>query len=571
MILQALDAYYERLIQKGEPPVPPLGFAWRPISFELVIDQEGNLLQVKDLREPVKNRMVPTQMVVPYLGRKKAAGIDPDFLWGPTGYLLGGDNKDKPDRVERTFNEFKKFQHQMGDNVQDEGLRAVLTFLDHWDSNKAKELSEWDDVQGTNIVFRLEGRQEHVHQRPILQNIWKTYYALDGTEGENICLICGEKLPTSKLHPGIKGVDNTATAEAALVSFNLPAFKSYGKEQNLNAPACKHSAFNYTTSLNYLLRRDNHQRVKIADTVTVFWTARESPIEGFMGMILNPQEDAGDLQEVRLFLEAVRDGKMPNEIGALDIPFYVLGLSPNAARISIRFWNASTVGVMAERIGQHFRDFSIARSFDTDPEFPGMRQLLRQTAVQGKSENIPPLLAGALMRSVITGSAYPQSLLSVVIGRIRADQSINYLRAALIKACLVRKFRIQKVDKEVTMSLDKESTNIAYRLGRLFAVLEKAQKDAIPRANTTIKDRFYGSASATPRVVFPQLLRLAQHHIQKLKEEFGRHIDKMIEEIVCGIKEFPAHLNLDDQGLFAIGYYHQRQAFYAKSEKQKEE
>jgi CRISPR-associated protein Csd1 len=561
MILQALNAYYQRLIQNEDPPVPPLGFAWRPISFALVIDQQGNLVQVQDLREQMKNKLVPTKMVVPTLGRKKAAGFDPDFLWGPTGYVLGGDHKDKSERVKKTFDEFRKFQRQLGNGVQDDGLKAVLSFLESWDPERAKERSEWEELQGSNVVFRLDGVREYVHQRPIIQDIWQKYYSLDGVGGENICLICGKKLPSAKLHPGIKGVDNTATAEAALVSFNRSAFESYGKEQNLNAPACKYSAFNYTTALNYLLQRDNRQRVKIGDAITVFWTARESPLEGFMGIILNPQEDTGDIQPIRLFLEAVRDGKKPQEIGSPETPFFILGLSPNAARISVRFWYASTVGEISERIGQHFRDLSIVRRFETDPEFPGMWHLLRQTAVQGKTENIPALLTGALMRSMLTGAVYPQSLLSAIIGRIRADQEINYLRAALIKACLVRKFRIQKMDKEVTMSLDKEATNIAYRLGRLFAVLEKAQKDAVPGANTTIRDRYYGSASATPRVVFPQLLRLAQHHIQKQKAEYGRHSDKMIEEIICEIKEFPAHLSLDDQGMFAIGYYHQRQAF----------
>ncbi|MEA3416329.1 MAG: type I-C CRISPR-associated protein Cas8c/Csd1, partial [Thermodesulfobacteriota bacterium] len=175
----------------------------------------------------------------------------------------------------------------------------------------------------------------------------------------------------------------------------------------------------------------------------------------------------------------------------------------------------------------------------------------------------------SVMRSILAGAAYPQTLLTAIINRIRADQTVNYLRAALIKAYLVRKYRITNKSMEVNMALNKESTNVAYRLGRLFATLEKAQKDAIPGANTTIKDRFYGSASATPRIVFPQLLRLAQHHIQKA--EHGRNTDNMIEGIMQGIQEFPAHLSLDDQGLFAIGYYHQRKAFYTKSVKKKEE
>ena len=293
-----------------------------------------------------------------------------------------------------------------------------------------------------------------------------------------------------------------------------------------------------------------------------------------MGMILNPQEDASNIQQIRLFLEAIRDGKMPREFGDPDVPFFILGLSPSAARISVRFWHVGTVGDMLEKIGQHFRDISIVKRYESDHDFPTIRQILLETFINHKSktkpnwDNLKPLLAGVLMRSILTGLAYPQNLLSAVIGRIRADQEVNYLRAAIIKACLARKFRINLINREVTMSLDKESTHIAYRLGRLFAVLEKAQKDAIPGANTTIKDRFYGSASATPSVVFPQLLRLAQHHIQKA--EYGRWTDKLIEEIVCEVKKFPAHLSLDDQGMFAIGYYHQRQAFYTKSENQKE-
>ena len=311
--------------------------------------------------------------------------------------------------------------------------------------------------------------------------------------------------------------------------------------------------------------------MQIGDTTTVFWTERESPVEGFMGIILNPAEDAGDTLNIRLFLEAVRDGKKPADIGDPDVKFYILGLSPNAARISVRFWHVSTVGDIVEKIGQHFKDLSIIKRFDSDSEFPSLWQIMRETAVRRDPNNIHPLLAGAIMRAVLTGTNYPQTLLTAILSRIRAEQDINYLRAAIIKACLIRHYRINNISKEVGMSLDRETTNVAYRLGRLFAVLEKAQLDAAAPAklNTTIKDRFYGAASATPSTVFPQLLRLAQHHIQKA--EFGRHNDRMIEEIMQDVKEFPAHLVLDEQGMFAIGYYHQRQAFYSKTTNQEEE
>lgn len=280
-----------------------------------------------------------------------------------------------------------------------------------------------------------------------------------------------------------------------------------------------------------------------------------------MGLILDPRDEAGDLVDIRNFLKAVRDGQALPGIDP-NVKFYILGLSPNASRLSVRFWHVSTIGDISAKIGQHFKDLSIIKTYNEDPEFPGMWHLLRETAVLRKTDNISPILVDAVIRSILTGAAYPQSLLASVINRIRADQTINYLRSAIIKACLVRKHRIKGIPMEVGMALNTENKSVAYRLGRLFAVLEKAQKDAIPGAGATIKDRFYGSAFATPRKVFPQLLRLAQHHIQK--SAFGHLVDKKIEEIVEEIQDFPAHLNLYDQGLFALGYYHQRQAFFVK-------
>ncbi|MEA2066723.1 MAG: type I-C CRISPR-associated protein Cas8c/Csd1, partial [Thermotogota bacterium] len=250
-----------------------------------------------------------------------------------------------------------------------------------------------------------------------------------------------------------------------------------------------------------------------------------------------------------------------------NIKFYILGLSPNASRLSVRFWYISTVKDIRRKIGQHFKNLAITKNYENELEFPGIWHLIRETAVQGKSENISPLLAGAFMRSILTGLMYPSGILIATLERIRAEQKINYLRAALIKAYIVRKSRFQnKEEREVIgMSLNKEEENIGYRLGRLFAVLEKAQKDAVPGANTTIKDRYYGSASTTPSIVFPQLLNLAQHHIQKSK--YGMIVDKQIEHIVQDIQKFPPHLSLEEQGIFALGYYHQKQDLYKKMDK----
>jgi CRISPR-associated protein Csd1 len=566
MILQSLNQYYERLKDDPQADIPLFGFGKQKIHFALVINNVGKLVQTLDIREKPKNKPVPASLTLPQIGKKRAGDITPNFMWDNTGYVLGRDAKGKETRALKCFEAFRQLHHDLGDNIQDPGMKAVLGFLDSWKPEDAPALEHWEEMAGGNLVFQLDGERMYIHDHADVRQAWTRYYEEEASEVIATCLVSGEETPIARLHPAIKGVQGAQSTGAGIVSFNQDAFLSYGKKQNFNAPVGKSAAFAYTTALNHLLRFESRQRVKIGDATTVFWTERSSPMERFMGVVLNPRDDATDLSSVRLFLATARDGKPLPAIGDPDLRFYILGLSPNASRLSIRFWHASTVADVSEKIGQHFRDIAIVRS-ERDPEFPGVWQLLKETAVQGKTENIPPLLAGAMMRSILTGTAYPQSLLSTIIGRIRADQTINYPRAAMIKACLNRKHRIHQ-SKEVTMSLDKESTHIAYRLGRLFAVLEKAQKNAIPGANTTIKDRFYGSASATPSVIFPQILRLAQHHIRKA--EYGGWADKMIEEIVCGIKTFPAHLSLDDQGMFAIGYYHQRQALYTKSENPKE-
>ncbi|MDY7001932.1 MAG: type I-C CRISPR-associated protein Cas8c/Csd1, partial [Thermodesulfobacteriota bacterium] len=337
--------------------------------------------------------------------------------------------------------------------------------------------------------------------------------------------------------------------------------------QNYNAPVGEDAAFAYATALNHLLSFNSRQKIRIGDTTTVFWTERDSPVEGFMGFVFDPGDDGADTADVRRFLEAVRDGNMPEEIKDPDMRFYILGLSPNASRLSVRFWHVSTVKDMLDRIGRHFRDLSILPQYDSEPEFPPMWRLLLATAAQGKAENISPVLSGGFTRSMLTGAPYPQTLLTAVISRIRADRNVSYFRAAMIKAFLVRKHREDPEFMEVKMALDEKSTNTFYRLGRLFAILERAQEEAV-KAGASIKDKFFSSACATPAKVFPHLVGLNQHHMKKIRQDkkgYAKWLDKKIEEITNGIEPFeedregfPAHLSADEQGLFILGYYQQR-------------
>jgi CRISPR-associated protein Csd1 len=506
---------------------------------------------------------------------KRAVGIAPNFAWDNTGYVLGVDGKGKPERTRRTHESFKELHREVSRGVDDAGLRALGQFLDSWRPDCFASLAQSEELLDTNLVFRLESDLCFLHERPAVREAWgEEYRRLAGTRN-GFCLATGQETLVAALHPVISGVSGAQSSGALLVSFNLPAFMSYGKEQSLNAPVGERAAFAYTTALNFLVRTGSRQKIRPGDATTVFWAERSTPAEDLLAAIFDPSaraeetDESGpseDLAATALIREVLAAAKAGRPIGEVDptldpeVRFYILGLSPNNARLAVRFWNVTSFGKLAERVGRYFRDMEVERQYPEDPEYPPLWRILLETAPLRKSENVPPLLAGALMRAILTGAPYPQSLFTTILGRIRADQTINYLRAAIVKACINRNYR-----KEISMSLDIERTDCAYRLGRLFALLEKAQKDAV-NPTATIKDRYFSSASATPAAVFPQLLRLGQHHISKA--EYGGYTDSLIAEVVDGIDEFPKHLSLEDQGLFTLGYYHQRNAFFRKSEKE---
>lgn len=572
MIIQELCRYYDRLSDNPEISISPPGFSREKIHAEIVLDREGNLIQFNDLRIQKGKKLVPREMIVPESCKRpgQKSYEKPFFLWDNTKFVLGADidNDSKINLKLKYFKYSKELHRKLYEDTSDDNLKILLLFLDKWDPQNTETLNNWKELAGGNIVFRLDGERSYFHEKKILRNIWIKYNGSSSQESKGHCLVSGLYQSIARIHPAIKNVKG-AKSNGAIVSFNDPSYESYGKKQNYNAPVGEMAAFSYTTSLNYLLANDGKQKIQIGDATTVFWTERESPIEGMFGMILDPKEsEVSDNDELHQILEAVRDGKLIDDIDP-DVKFFILGLSPNAARIAVRFWHVCTVGQLAENIGQHFRDLKIQKG-DFDPEYPGIWRLLRETVNKKASDKSPsPLLAGALMRSILEGTAYPQALQNAVINRIRADQDINYIRVSILKSILNRKQRLFKQGMEVSMALNTENKKPAYLLGRLFAVLEKAQIDALGAGiNATIKDRFFGSASATPKVVFPQLLRLAQHHIAKA--EYGKNRDKQIEEIVCELNGFPSHLSLDEQGLFAIGYYHQRQDFFKSKESRKD-
>jgi CRISPR-associated protein Csd1 len=588
MILQALHDYYLRRQADADPGrrLPAFGLEQKEIGFILEVDESGQLHAIIDARQMSGKKKIGTSYLVPK-GVKKTSGIAANLLWDNAEYVLAIPDVKKLDlaRSKGGADEYLarliEMQQAFRDRIStlpelaqsDAGLRGVLAFLDANPSEQVARFAGHAEIAAANpvLTFRLIDDTELVCQRPgVAPHLVVGTPEVETTEEGNglkaMCLITGDTLPVERLHTAIKGVWGAQTSGANIVSFNLDAFNSYGKSQGANAPVSQAAAFAYTTALNALLARDSSQRVQVGDASTVFWAQKPDTLEHELAALLgggdNP--DAHTLQ-VKTVLEAIHSGGFSGARG--ENAFYVLGLAPNAARISIRFWHAAPVHVIAERIAAWFDDLSLVRG-PNDPEFPSLFRLLTAVALQGKADNIPPSLGGDLIRSIFTGAPYPTTWLNAAVQRCRAEQQVTYMRAVAIKAFLNRSVTTSDSQpREIQPMLDIESPSTAYRLGRLFATLEKIQEEASPGLNATIRERYYGAASSTPVAVFTTLMRLKNHHLAKMQSK-GRAVnfEKLLAEIMSGISDFPVHMNLPDQGRFAIGYYHQRQEFFTKRE-----
>jgi len=572
MILQALNAYYWRKQADPDPRnrLPAYGLEEKEIPFIIEIDAEGGLINLTDTRSGEGKKKVARRFLVPQ-GVKRASGVAANLLWDTAEYVLGVDTRDKPDRVVKQHAAFRSLIEAMPESArQDPGVQAVLAFLDRLDLDALKGLPQWNDILTANplMTFRVHPALELVCQRPAIVATVRTGSESAATA---VCLVTGDRSAIERLHAAIKGVWGAQTSGANIVSFNLDAFRSYGKGQGDNAPVGKPAAFAYTTALNHLLDKGSRQRVQVGDTSTVFWAEEPHALETLVPDLFGePPKDDPDRgsDAVKALYSAVQSGKFA--VGSADDRFHVLGLAPNAARIGIRFWETAPALDLARRIQRHFDDLRIARG-PKDPEHLSLFRLLTACAGQGKADNIPPNLGGEVMRSVLEGLPYPASLLTAAVQRCRAEQRVTYPRAAVIKASLARAHRQSTPsdpahDKEIEAMLDTDNPNPAYRLGRLFATLEKIQEEASPGLNATIRDRYYGAASGTPVAVFPTLLRLKNHHLGKLNPGRAVNMERLLGEILGGLTDFPRHMPMPEQGRFALGYYHQRQAFFTKSD-----
>ena len=363
-------------------------------------------------------------------------------------------------------------------------------------------------------------------------------------------------------------------ATAKLVAFQVNSgYDSYGKKKCGNAPISKDAEFAYTTALNAMLQKGSHNKFGVGNRTFVFWAssnaeAAEQTEESLFDLLGFTDEEQDDpnakIEQVRKVFTSIYSGTMKT---SLDDRFYILGLAPNSARIAVVYWSECSLKDFAEKILRHFNDMEIIDTRKEGKPYMGIKSMLAAVTLNGKQSEATPNLPEAVVKSIFQGTPYPFTLFSACIRRIRAESgkdAIRIARMAIIKAYLNR---IKDNNKKIDTMLDKSNTNQGYLCGRLFAVLDKIQEDA--NGIRSICERYMNAASATPASVFATILNLSSHHMEKLTNESRKiFYEKMKQEIIDKIPAtgFPAHLDLQDQGRFFIGYYHQRQDFFTKKE-----
>ena len=589
MILQSLTEYYQALERKGQIPAP----GWSPVkvSFALCLGNNGMLERVVSIQTEQskgKKTVLAPQIISLPVPAKRTVGVEANFLCDNSSYVLGIDNKGKPKRTLECFEACKALHEALLKDVDTPAAKAVLSFFRTWNPEKAREnpaLAESleDILAGGNLVFRTE--YGYVHEDPAIRQAWENHYRAEGDGPQGICLVTGQWGPIEPIHPAIKNVAGAQSSGAALVSFNAPAFCSYGKEQNLNAPTGKFASFAYTSALNHLLS-DREHVFRVGDATVVCWARDAKPAYAvlfggaFFGAPVSYTET-----DLRGMVKSLCSGQeVTYEADRLDpdMDFYVLGLSPNAARLSVRFFLHNTFGSFLRNVQAHYDRLEIIRPVYDKFETLPLWKMLSETVNQNSRDKSPaPDLAGEVLRAILMNTRYPATLLNGVTLRIRAEREVTRGRAAVLKA-YYRKLQ-EAVNREnpdipeevLQVSLNPDSTSTPYILGRLFSVLEDIQEAANPGINTTIKDKYFNSAAATPAVIFPVLTNLAQKHLKKLRgSNRGLSVayEKQLGELYSKLDgtAYPTRMNLPQQGSFQLGYYHQTQARYQKKEEKKD-
>lgn len=581
MILQALVSYYEDLKRAGKIAVP--GWEKARISFGLNLDYDGRvigLLPLKTTRDNGKKKTeVPSLIEVPQ-PVKRSSGIRANFLCDNSTYLLGVDEKGKPEKSVQCFEECRKLHHKILDAVHTPTARAVRDYFDTWRPALFGEYPFLEDnrkelMAGANILLYVDG--ESVLKDENIRQAWQESYDQSESALRGVCSVTGKETSLANLHPTIKGVYGAQAMGTSLVSFNAPAFCSYEKEQGANASIGEYAAFAYGAALNELLRDREHVKT-IGDTTVVYWVEGGEKVYQKLtcAALFGVEEEGITNQDLSAIFAKVSRGeavRIEEETLQMEKHFYVLGLAPNAARLAVRFFLVDSFGNILKNIAAHYDRLKIVRPQNDEFEMLPIWKLMSETVNKNARDKSPsPQMAADTLQAILTGRNYPASLLNHTMLRIRAERKVTRGRAAIIKAYYLKNKNRDCSEEEgvLEMELNEKSTNVPYTLGRLFAVLEQIQQTANPGLNATIKDKYFNAAASTPAHIFPILINLAQKHLRKLNEGQKRYFDKQIGELSVVIgEEYPVRMNLPQQGAFQLGYYCQTQKRYQKKEETK--
>ena len=574
MILQALVKQYENLERQGKVSGP--GWCQAKVSYELDLSKNGDVLgvtsrKIEEMRGK-KTVWAPASLIVPEMVTR-SSGVSANFLCDNSKYMLGIDVQGTNQRVIDCFQATREKHRSVLKNAQGEIARAILAYFEKWDPQKAEQhpviRENWEKLtESGNLIFSVEGQEAHEDEE--IRTCWEQYREQDDGERKGLCLVTGRKTEISRIHKVIKGVPGAQSSGAALISFNAPAFESYGKEQSYNAPVGKYAEFAYTTALNYLLTQRDYT-FSLGDAMVVYWaeSGKEEYQKCFFDILRPTKDNQKKLKDI--FDSLKEDTKVYLENAEMDPEqkFYILALAPNAARLSVRFFYMNSFGKILQNIAEHYERLSIVKPAWAEQHYLGIRDMLNETVNQ-KSKDKTPIsnMSSLVLQAILSGSRYPASLYTDTLIRIRAENGkITWGRAAIIKAYLNRNYGWKKGER--FMGLKEECTDTAYVLGRLFSLLEAIQKEANPSITTTIRDRYFNSACATPASVFPVLIKLKNSHIKKLERDKGGakiYYEKQLTDIMGRLEEFPKRLSLEQQGQFTLGYYHQQQKRYEKGE-----
>lgn len=560
MILQALYNYYKRSNGK----LPAFGLELKEIGFLIVIDKEGNFIRFEDRR--IDKNHAQKFLVKKSVGRSSAPVAN--FLYDNSAYVFGFSAKNDSEKYLNTFKNKVSDIYNAAPNNED--LKAVQLFYKKDLNSTLQKMQQdilWDAIEKnlnkkySNFSFLIEGDTRIIAEKEELLDLLNVEE--DGTE--QICLVTGERGNTVETTTATMIAGSQATAK--LVAFQVNSgYDSYGKEKGANAPISEKSEFAYTTALNHMLSSDSRNKFLIGNRTFVFWASKDDEAgnqaeESIFTMFGFQDEDDPDLgiEKVRKVFTSIYSGTIKT---SLDDKFYILGLAPNAARIAVAYWAELPLKEFAELILRHFDDMEIVDTRKERKPYMSLRSILSAVTQGGKSSDATPNLPESIIKSIIQGVAYPYTLFAGCLRRIRAEQNVGIVRAAILKAYLNR---ISKT-KDISIMLDKENKNQGYLCGRLFAVLDKIQGDA--NNQHSIRERYMNAASATPAAVFSTILNLSSHHSEKLNEGKKIFYEKLKQEIIDKISSdgFPSHLDLQDQGRFFVGYYHQQQSFFTRTD-----